>query len=128
MSILGETRRRLREWGRWHADGLSGYPRQSAFANYGRGSVCTFPKEIPDDVLEIERVICRAQKPHRNILATHYTIPSPARLKALLLGFSKSTYYAQLEAAEWFVHTAIDSAGHEVPYFGHRGRRVHDSP
>ncbi len=106
---IAQTRALLREWGRW-AGGtvVRGYPTMSAFVNPRTGAGRT-SCEVPEDVLEINGIIRRAESRMRRILLVHYCgRHGTAREKAVEIGISKSTYWERLSEAEWWVHTETE--------------------
>lgn len=104
MNVIDPTRARLIRWGRWAQGGLRGYPLMVAWMRIAFGQETG---AAPDEE-EVDRIVCRAEQPQRQILVVHFCFRGPVRQKANQLGIPKSTYWDRIDEAIWFVHTELD--------------------
>lgn len=119
--MIGFTRRRLSEWGRWAKGGLPSMPTMSSTekARIGRGGTPNL--DMPPDIAEVDIIVCRADPAQRLILIVHYVQAGTLGEKAARLNLSRHSFRRHLDRAEWYVNSALDAAQPEV-YKSNNGR------
>jgi hypothetical protein len=119
--MIGFTRRRLSDWGRWAKGGLPSMPTMSSTekARIGRGGTPNL--DMPPDIAEIDNIICRAEAAHKLILIVFYVQAGALGDKAARLNLSRHSFRRHLDRAEWYVNSALDCAQPEA-YNSNNGR------
>jgi hypothetical protein len=97
------VKRRLAWWGRWARTGLPTLPTMCATekARTGRGG--TPNDEMPDDVAEVDRVVCQAPRHIKIVMIVYYAQTGHVQEKANRLGLSRWQFRRLLDQGESFV-------------------------
>lgn len=75
-------------------------------ARSGRGGVESL--DPPEDIAEIDHIICKSPPQHRMILLVTYVQDGTLGNRAKRLNLSRYAYRRKLEQAEWYVHARLD--------------------
>jgi hypothetical protein len=104
--MISETRRRLKEWGKWACGGEPGL--SSMFrAMFGRGAAIA--GEMPPQIQEIDHIVCTARPELRIVLIKVYSSGGTMSDKAIELGLDRITLKRRTERAEYYVHSRLDA-------------------
>lgn len=110
---------RAKEWGRWQAKEVNGWPARSLLARIrDEGSVGAAIKQhyqpvpiksMPRGVLAFHRAWMALDEQHRQVVAVFYGATGvDGEEKARMLGLSRSQMYASLDAAHVRINSRID--------------------
>lgn len=104
--MISETRRRLKEWGKW---ACGGEPVLSSMfrAMFGRGPAIM--GEMPSHIQEIDHIVCTARPELRSVLIKVYAGGGTMHDKACELGLDRITLKRRCERAEYYVHSRLDA-------------------
>lgn len=113
----------LGDWGRWKAiqdDAGLGYPSEAAFSkmrvdcNVHQGSSVSM---VDPDLRKVDGAINRLHPQYRAVVAIHYKMQAPVKVKHDALGIARRTYYDYLD----FCHKQLShemggiyATGHET--------------
>lgn len=103
--MICETRRRLKEWGRW---ACGGEPSLSSMfkSMLGRGGGDF--RETPAHIEEVDLIVRKGPANVRAILIKFYTQNGTFVDKALSLGLSRHSLRKRIEHAEYYVNQCLD--------------------
>ena len=105
LSLIIDTRRRLKEWGTWCS---GGEPTLGSMFRIMFGSNRSQVGEIPKYIQEIDVIVCRLEVILRSALIQVYTRGGHLSEKARVLGIPRQTLKDRLERAEYEVNAILD--------------------
>jgi hypothetical protein len=103
--LISETRRRLKEWGKWAA---GGEPSMSSMfkAMFGRGAQDL--REMPEHIQEVDHIVCISPGDVRVILIKFYSSGGTYAEKAISLGIETRDFKRRIDRADYYVHSLLD--------------------
>lgn len=108
--MISETRRRLKEWGKWASDPAPSYGSMFKARSGGKQDLSAMPPHI----MEIDHIVCTAPPRTRRILCGFYGANGSYFEKAERLSMPRSDMKRAVDRADYYVHSRLDEVPRDV--------------
>ncbi len=110
--VISETRRRLKEWGRWACGDEPSLG--SNFKTHVSSRGAQDLRELPPHIAEVDHIVCTAAPSVRRILCGFYGSSGSYADKADRLMMDPREFKRAIDRADYYVHSRLD----EIPREG----------